>query len=339
LKNLKASFWKALEVTAESKGVKGLSARWLRVLALSAASFTVNEVPVRAAALTFTTFLAIIPFAVILSLLAGKLGYLHLLSRLIPYLADSLNINLSLDPLVKSIDRAQRIGFHRLGWWGTSGLLLTFFLSMSNVESAVNRVWNLHRTRPWIQRLKVYTPFLLILVALVVAGALMLLRAKHGMERWGFSGKIPALKFHGESVLSGAVGMLIIIWVGLFLMIRILPNTRVKLWPAFSGATAATVLIYFLTRLLFVFPAALMAQNKFLYGSLAIFPVLLLLSYVFWAAALFGATVAFVQQNLYDGGSKENRNLPKPSDAFLHPTNVWQEAAREAYKMYAREGS
>ncbi len=335
LQNLKTSLWKSLGHAAGSKGLKGLAARWLRVLGLALASFTVNEVPVRAAALTFTTLLAFIPFVVILSIAAGMLGYLHLLSRLIPYLADSLNIHLSLEPILKSIDRAQRIGFHKLGIWGTLGLLLTFFLSMSNVEFAVNRVWNLRRQRGWLGRLRVYTPFLFLLLALVVAATLALLRARHGLESWSFGGKFPALHFKGEPLLFGALGILVFIWLALVLMIRILPNTRVRNGSALLGATAATVIIYFFSRLLFLFPSALMAENRFLYGSLAVFPVLLLLGYVFWAAALFGSAVAFVHQRLYSGGVRERR--PESRQSLPENPNPWQEAVHEVRGIYSRE--
>ena len=61
------------------------------------------------------------------------------------------------------------------------------------------------------------------------------------------------------------------------MMIYMLPNARVKAGPALFGATAATMFIYFLSRLLFLFPSLLLAQDRFLYGSIAIFPVAFLM--------------------------------------------------------------
>lgn len=317
-------------------GLFALGARWIRTLVLAAASFTVNEVPVRAAALTFTSLLAFIPFVIILSFVAGKLGYLHLLSRLLPYLADSFNLDLPLDPILSSIERAQRIRFHRLGLWGSLGLLFSFSISMGNVEAAVNRIWNLRDNRKLFRRLALYTPFLLLLVALIVSSSLLLLKARHGLERWGFHGALPVLRFHGQSLLLGAIGVLVFLWIGLALMIRILPNTRVKTLPAFFGATSATLIIYFLSRLLFLFPSLLLSQNRFLYGSLAIFPVILLLTYVFWAVTLFGAAVAFIHQALDEGG-KGVRGEPEielvPESA--RPRNLWDEILHELQEIYS----
>jgi membrane protein len=338
--NPKTSFWNMLTRAGGTRarnttGVLRIQvARRLRVLTLAAASFTVNEIPVRAAALTFVTLLAFVPFAVILSSVAGKLGYLQLLSRLIPYLADSLNLSLPLDPVLRSIERAQRIGFHNLGLWGTGGLLFGFFLAMGNVESAVNRVWNVPGKRGWIRRFKAYTPFLFLLILMVVSGALLLLRARHGLEKWGFQGALPAWRFPWQSLFFGAAGILAFIWIELALMIYMLPNARVKAGPALFGATAATALIYFLSRLLFLFPSLLLAQNRFLYGSIAIFPVALLLVYVFWAAALFGAAVAFIHQRLYRGEDRERRATLESPGKAARPNNAWQEALCEVGEIY-----
>jgi len=295
-----------------------------------------NEVPVRAAALTFTTMLALVPFIILLSSVAGWLGYLHLLSRFVPYLAQSLNLNLPMDEILASIRRAQRIGFHGLGIWGTLGLLVTFFLSMGNVESAVNHVWNLRRERYWYHRIWVYVPFLLLLIALVVSGVLLLLNVRHGLERWEATGAVPVLRFHGLSLLFGALGLMIFIWVEMALIIRILPNTKVKTRPALLGATVATLIIYLLSRALFLFPRLLLAQNRLFYGSLALFPVALLLTYVFWAAALFGASVAFMHQRFHSAADIISNPEPVLKTPRRPRHTFWQKIMREVEAIYSK---
>ncbi len=270
-----------------------------------------------------------------LSSVAGWLGYLHLLSRFVPYLVDSLNLKLPVDSILKSIERAQHIGFHGLGIWGTLGLLVSFFLSMGNVESAVNHVWHLHRERPWFRKIWVYTPFLLLLIGLVVSAVLLLLKIRHRLEKWDLTGTLPVLHFHGVSFLFGAAGLIVFIWVEMALMIRILPNTRVKTVPALFGATVATIIIYLLSRALFLFPRLLMAQDRFLSGSLALFPVLLLLTYVFWAAALFGSAVAFMHQRFYLGVDAEP--VLEPPRPAHRSRNFWQRILREVDRIYSRQ--
>ena len=339
--------WRALIRAGEApRAGVALGARLLRVLLLAAVSFAVNEVPVRAAALTFTTLLALIPFAVVLSFLAEKLGYFDLLSSLVPALADSFNLDLPLDPILNGLERAQGLGLQRWGWWGTAGLLLGFFFSMSNVESAVDRVWNLRKTRSWAGRFQVYTPFLILLLALILLSARVLLRARDALRGWDYGAAWPAFLPRGGVFVFGAVGVLAFVWVGLVLMIRVLPNTRVRTEPALLGATAATAVIYLLSRALFLFPKLLLAKNRLLYGSLAAIPVSLLLIYVFWAAALFGATVAFLHQRLYRAPGEDMRRLQDllrvhdpDGTATLGPRNAWRELLHEAKVLYSRKAS
>src|SRR5690606_2024469 len=71
LDRLNARFWRMLARAAgengPARGAGARLARAARVLVLAALSFNVNEVPVRASALVFTTLLAFIPLAVLVS--------------------------------------------------------------------------------------------------------------------------------------------------------------------------------------------------------------------------------------------------------------------------------
>jgi len=325
------------------RGIR-VGARLLRVFILAGVSFGVNEIPVRAAALTFTTLLASIPFAIILSSVAGALGYFDLLSRLIPLLAESFQLDLPLGSVLRALEHAQGKGFHSLGVWGSLGLLLGFYFSMSTIEAAVDKVFNLHRTRNWWGRIRVYTPFLLLLILFVVASARLLLQARDGLRGWDITGNLPAFVPRSGVLLFGAVGVLVFVWVGLVLMIRVLPNTRVNNRSALLGATVAAGTIYFLSRLLILFPRLLLERNLFVWGSLAIFPVILILIYVFWAAALFGASVAFIHQRLYRTLGEESLHLREllishdPDGTWIEgPRNAWRELLHEVKVLYSRK--
>ena len=76
-----------------------------------------------------------------------------------------------------------------------------------------------------------------------------------------------------------------------------------------------------------------MAQNRFLYGSLAIFPVILLLAYVVWAAALFGAAVAFIHQRLHNSDAESHVPPQHEQRMARHP---WDEVLREVEWIYGR---
>jgi YihY family inner membrane protein len=297
VEHLNARFWRGLARAAEGGHPGTRLVRLLRVLVLAALSFTVNEVPVRAAALVFTSLLAFIPLMIILSSVAGWMGYLDLLRDLIPDFLGSLNLDLPLGALMDGLTRAESIGFHQLGLFGSIGLLVGFYLSMSNIEEAMNRVWNVRTSRGWIGRFLRYTPFLLALLLLVLLTVGLLFRARQILEAFGL-GRAFSIPIPGSALLFGSLGALVFMWLLMVLMIRLLPNTRVRLSRALLGATAGIVPLYFLSRFLLLFPALFLERNELFYGSLALVPVALLLVYVFWGCALFGCAVAFVQERL-----------------------------------------
>jgi len=212
------------------------AARLTRVLVLAGMSFPVNQIPVRASALTYTTILSFVPFAVILSSVAGRFGYLDLLSRLVISLADSMNLDVNLDPILGVIDYAQKVDFQKLGLVGSLGLLFAFFLSMSNIELAFDHIWDISKKRNWWRRIKEYTPFLLLLILLLVAAGNVLLKYRTFLNTKFSGGQVPVLVHETVIVLTtvAAVGF---VWMALGLLFYIIPNTRVRLFPALLAAT------------------------------------------------------------------------------------------------------
>lgn len=333
--------WRALahvaeEAGANARGWKANVASGLRVVIIAGMSFSVNEVPVRASALVFTTLLAFIPFTIILSSVVGALGFLDLLHDLIPYLLSSLNLQLPVDPLLSAVTHAESLGFHSLGVFGSLGLLAGFYLSMSSVEEAMNRVWNVRKGRGWGGRLVRYTPFLLALVAVLTAAIYLLFHARGILAEFGFDrffDRMQAVRIPGASFLFGAAGVLLLLWLLMFLMIRLLPNTRVRTRSALLGATTGIIPLYLLSRGLFLFPALLLERNQLFYGSLAVVPVALLLVYVFWISALFGGAVAFVHERQH-----RIRHFLFFRGTPAGMVEDWKSAMRQARRLYLLPG-
>lgn len=290
-------------------------ARLLRVLVLAGMSFPVNQIPVRASALTYTSILSFVPFAVILSSVAGRFGYLDLLSRLVIYTADSMNLDLNLDPILGVIDYAQKIDFQRLGLMGSLGLLFAFFLSMNNVELAFDHIWDVRKDRSWWRRIREYTPFLLLLILILVAAGNILLRYRSFLDG-KFSGTAMPGLVHETVVALGTLTIVGLLWMALVLLFYIIPNTRVRLFPAVLAATLATGAIYGLIRMMVLFPGIILSRNNFIYGSLAIIPVVLLMVYLMWTIVLYGAAVAFIYQRLYHHREKTSAPIANDSEAF-----------------------
>lgn len=274
------------------------AARLARVMVLAVMSFRANQIPVRASALTYTSILSIVPFAVILSAVAGRFGYLDLLSRLVIGLASSMNLDINLDPVLDIIALAERVDFKQMGLVGSLGLLFTFFLAMGNIEFAIDHIWCIRKERNWWRRLKEYTPFLLLLVGMLVGAGNFLLEYRDYLTPKLY-GDARTLIVHDTLFVLSTVGVLASTWAVMFLLYYLIPNTKVRFWPAALGASLSTLGIYGLARVMMEFPNLFITRTSFLYGSLAALPLFLLMIYLFWVVLLYGAAVAFIWQRLY----------------------------------------
>jgi len=294
-------YWTRLGLRQDAKRQKQVVARLMRSLVLGLFSFEYNQIPVRSAALTFTAILGLVPFVVILSAVAGRFGYFDMLQRFLPYVFDSLNLDFPLDPILALLQKTEGVNFRTLGLVGSAGLLVSFFLSMNNIELAIGHIWNLRKPRNIWATIKAYIPFLALLILLLGILGHVLLRFRLLVENVDFPGIMPILK-HGAALVIGTSLLTGFIWVALTLLLFIVPNTRVKLIPAMIGASVTTLALFGLTRLFFFFPHLLYSRNNVVLGSLAFVPAMLVFVYVIWILILYGAAVAFIYQRLYRDG-------------------------------------
>ncbi len=343
METYKIPFWEAkkllriLQKLMDRAAGKGQSrplrllARWVHSALLAGMTFGTNLIPVRASALTYTTILAFIPFVAILSAVAGHFGYLDVLTRFFPYLNDTLDFDLPLDKILEVIENAQQVNFEKLGLIGSGGLLLTFFLSMGNIELAVNNIWNIRKKKNLWKRIKTYTPFMLFLILLVVIAANGLIKYKVLLNS-----EIEGTGFVQHTLfLVNILAVGILVWLGLAFLFILIPNTQVRFIPAMMGSTTSLAAIYLFSRVFVLFAKIMLNSNHLIYGSLAIVPVLLLFLYISWILVLFGAAVSFVYQRLYHIPQKLEGWDSKPPNMHLWDDLSW--TARQLYVRSPRE--
>ncbi len=309
--------WTQVGIRQDVRRKQRAIARIMRSLILGLFSFEFNQIPVRSAALTYTSILGVIPFVTILSAVAGQFGYIDLLQRFVPYAFESLNLDFPIDPIMDVLDKAAKTNFHAFGLVGSIGLLLSFFLAMGNVELAIDHIWNLRKVRNLWGTIKAYTPFVLVLVAVMGVLGSVLVKFRSFVNRVDFAGVLPALG-HGAGLRFGTLLLTGFIWVVLVMLLKIVPNTRVKFLAALVGASVSTLALFGLTRLFFFFPHLLYSRNNVVLGSLAFVPAMLLFVYLTWMFVLYGAAVAFIYQKLY----REENDPEDEADRAFHAMEV-----------------
>lgn len=253
-------------------------------------SLWVNQVPTRAAALTYTTLLAIVPFLIVLSSVAAQLGYLPLLSQVLPELRDTFGLEVPLDRFEEMVVHAQTVPLGRLGILGGVSLLLMFLLAVSNLEQAINAIWGIQRGRNWLVRLRDYLPFLLFLVLFALLIAWILVELKTYLSMLVISS--PGHELSPDFPLRTIVGStMVLCWLALILLYHLIPHARVRVRSAAVGATVSTPLLFGFFYLMLKLQSLLFSRYSLLYGSLAGFPLLMLMLYFGWLILLFGSAL------------------------------------------------
>lgn len=177
---------------------------------------------------------------------------------------------------------------------GSLGLLITTILTMVVIERAFNEIWNVKERRPFLKKLLIYTAATIlgpILLGLGIYLSSVLLGSA--------SGWFPTL-FAGFTFISTIIPSLLALIV-FALAYRILPYAPVTWQDAFTGAAFVAV-AYEMTKFGFAYFVTQAAFYKTVYGTFAIFPLMLIWIYITWWLTLAGAVIVAnmptIRQNL-----------------------------------------
>jgi membrane protein len=163
---------------------------------------------------------------------------------------------------------------------GTIFLIITALLLIFEIERAFNRIWRVDRQRSLINRVVMYW-------AVLTLGPLLL----------GAAVALSVQKVIGPFALNDAViatwyrvGIFLLSWMAFAVMFLLVPNRRVRLRHALSGALLSAVL-FELAKLGFV-EYVKNANYTVIYGALATIPLFLFWLYIVWSVILLGASLA-----------------------------------------------
>jgi membrane protein len=278
--------------------------------ALVIRSFRKNRGPVRAAALAYTTLLALIPvLALIVSVSTALIQsrdeqsaqtIQNLVDKLITTAAPQLNLMEKADPEESAIKRASvvksimgyinKISSGKLGV--TAGLALVFIAIsvLSNVEATFNDIWGVTRGRTWFARIVQYW-------AAITLGPLFLMTAiglTTGSQFQTVQKGIEHAPFLGTFILK----MLPFVVLSLFLaaFYRLMPATKVRWDAALIGGAVGGCLLQLNNLFSVIYFSKVVTYSK-IYGGLGVVPIFLVGLYFSWLILLFGAQVAYAYQN------------------------------------------
>jgi membrane protein len=264
--------------------------RQLQLWVLVGREFSANRCLLHAAALAFTSLLAVVPLLALMFAVLKSFGVQnHLQPLLLPYLAAGS------EPVAAAI--IEYINNTSVGQLGAIGLVLLIFSVLSllaRVENAFNAIWGVVETRSVARRFTSYFSVVTIGPVFVVAAMSMTGSLEsQTLLTWLFDmALVGTLLIVLLSVLPFMVMWLV--FAGLYMFI---PNIRVTPRAALTGGVFGGTL-WQLSQWAYVDFQVGVARYNAIYGTLAALPVFMIWLYLAWAIVLLGLVMTFAVQNL-----------------------------------------
>lgn len=262
----------------------------LRMLILAIERFTTKRMIDSAAALTYSTLLAIVPILAVVFAIARGFGYNK-------YIEEWFRDILSSQP--QAADAI--VGFVNSYLIHTqSGIILgigllfmlwTVTMLIRNIELAFNNIWQVKKPRSFFRTVTDYMGmFILAPVVIVVTSGVSIFVATFANQS-GFELIAPMVKRIWDFtpyVLMSAI------FIALYVF---MPNTKVKLRCAIGPGILAGVAMQGL-QLFYIHSQIWVSSYNAIYGSFAALPLFMLWVQISWNICLFGAELCYTSQNM-----------------------------------------
>lgn len=267
---------------------QGFFLRQLRIFSLAIQGFNEDQCLTKATALTFYTLFSIVPILALAFAISKGFGFEKDLQTMIagnyPQYKQVLD-----EAFVSANSMLANTKGGIIAGFGVVLLLWTVLKLLVNIEESFNEIWQIKKGRTWVRKITDYLTVMLISpIFLIVAGALTVaIQTKMG-------------NIHLLSSLSTFfINILAYVLVaGVFTFIYIvLPNTKVTFKSAGIAGLIAMVLFQLIQWAYLKFQIGANQMNA-IYGGFAALPLFLIWVQYSWYVVLFGAEIAFANQNV-----------------------------------------
>jgi len=251
-----------------------------------------GELGLRAMSLVYSTLFAIVPMVAVAFSVLKAFGYHR---ELEPVLFEFLRpLGDQGYELTQNIMRfVENVQGTILGTVGFAFLLYTAVSMIQKMEESLNFVWHVERSRSLARRVSEYLVVMLIGPAIAVFAMVLLAR----IEASDMLARISGLATGDTGTFGNAHFTPYLMVVALFAFVYVyMPNTRVRIGPAFVGALFAGVL-WAAVGALFARIVVYSAKTAAIYAGFAVVLLFLVWLYVSWLILLLGAQLSFYVQH------------------------------------------
>ncbi|WP_435312875.1 YihY family inner membrane protein [Primorskyibacter sedentarius] len=176
---------------------------------------------------------------------------------------------------------------------GILALAVTAVFLLGTIEATLNQIWHVERPRPIFVRFLIFWAILTLGPLLIGASFVLtsdLVVYLNQADLPGFVSPANATRLSETWLFSKLVGLAISI-IGFTALFVLVPARRVRIWHGVIGATIAAIAFEMLS---WGFNAFLTSGSSYqtIYGAVAVVPVFLVWVYASWMVIIFGAVVA-----------------------------------------------
>lgn len=274
----------------------------LKKVVLAIRFFTAKRVLQKAAALTYSTLLAIVPILAVVFAIARGFGYNKYIEVWFRNTFESQPqaANVIIGFVNSYLVHTQSGVFLGIG---LLFMLYTVLMLVSNVENAFNEVWQVKKPRSIFRTFTDYlTMFFVFPIIIVLTSGISIFMAAIAKSMPDFLLLGPTLRFLIDLLPY-------VLMSGMFIALYVfMPNTHVRVASAVVPGILAGIAMQGL-QIFYIHSQIFLSSYNAIYGSFAALPLFMLWVQISWTICLFGAELCYTNQNLdyydYDANTGE----------------------------------
>lgn len=275
--------------------LKSFFIRHLRIIILTVQEFIKDKCPLRASSLTFFTLLSLGPLVALAFGIAKGFGMEELMkTQIIDKIPAQEEVLQQITQYAKAL--LENTKGEVIAGIGIVLLIWSVLKVLIHIETSVNEIWYIERTRSWKRKISNYLSFIIItpILLMMYTSIPVFLSTQITL----IAGKTAVLQKIGP-ILFGLLKLSpYVIIFGVFTFIYlILPNTRVRFISGMLGGIIAGTIFLAVQWLYISFQVGVTRYNP-IYGSLAALPLLLIWLNLGWNILLVGAEYTYAHQNV-----------------------------------------
>jgi len=204
-------------------------------------------------------------------------------------------------------DRIDKVDLTTLGWIGFAVLLWTVISTLGHVETAVNEIWMIKKSRPIWRKLFVYLFIVIVLpVFMSLAMSLPILRlAKTALD--ATLGATSYTKWVGDALINLIMSRLFGFFITLSfaslafaILLKMMPNRHVSFRSSFRAGVFTALFVGGWMKLCTSAGVGI-SNSGAMYGSFAVVPIVLAWIYMSWQLVLLGSCISYAFECLHRG--------------------------------------